>query len=91
MADDMDKRMDEALSRLARDVNAGAPRPSAALAERVVDDAADLRVADGLAALGHALRRDVGSPQFGGAQILWPTADGVVGGSDRRKDGGVVS
>ncbi|MEM1297829.1 MAG: hypothetical protein AAGH68_01025 [Pseudomonadota bacterium] len=43
--------MDDALARLARDVNAGAPRPDAALVERVTDDAADLLVADGLAAL----------------------------------------
>lgn len=51
MADEMDTRIDDALARLARDVNAGAPQPSAALAERILDDATDLLVADGLDAL----------------------------------------
>lgn len=48
-------------------------------------------ITDDLEPRGHRLLRDVPSTQFGGAQILWPTASGWVGGSDRRKDGGVLS
>jgi gamma-glutamyltranspeptidase/glutathione hydrolase len=45
----------------------------------------------GLARLGHAIDADVDPAEFGGAQIVLRGPDGLVGGSDRRKDGGVVS
>ena len=48
-------------------------------------------VARDLEARGHRLLRDVPSTDFGGAQILWPGPDGWRGGSDPRKDGGVLS
>ncbi|MEO0603491.1 MAG: gamma-glutamyltransferase, partial [Myxococcota bacterium] len=47
-------------------------------------------VADDLAARGHQLQRDVDPIHFGGAQILWRDDNGLVGGSDPRKDGGVA-
>ncbi|MEM7789608.1 MAG: gamma-glutamyltransferase family protein [Bacteroidota bacterium] len=47
-------------------------------------------VAEDLAARGHRLQRDVDPVHFGGAQILWRDGEGFVGGSDPRKDGGVV-
>jgi gamma-glutamyltranspeptidase/glutathione hydrolase len=39
---------------------------------------------------GHALLREVSPVQFGGAQLVLQTREGLRGGSDRRKDGGVV-
>ena len=50
----------------------------------------DSDVAAQLEARGHRLLRNRPPREFGGAQVLLPTAQGWQGGSDRRKDGGVV-
>ena len=50
-------------------------------------------LADGLRAMGHdvAVETPEGVFGFGGAQAIFRTADGYVGGSDPRKDGQVVA
>ena len=47
-------------------------------------------VASELARRGHALKTDVEAIHFGGAQVLWRTERGFVGGSDHRKDGAAL-
>ncbi len=56
----------------------------------LVEQGFDPALADALAARGHDVRPDQPAWQFGGAQVLLPGIGGRVGGSDSRKDGGVV-
>ncbi len=44
-----------------------------------------------LAARGHAVRPELPAREVGGAQIVLLRDGALLGGSDRRKDGGVVS
>lgn len=48
-------------------------------------------VAAALEERGHAVTRDVAPRHFGGAQLLWPTAAGMIGASDPRKDGAALA
>jgi gamma-glutamyltranspeptidase/glutathione hydrolase len=50
----------------------------------------DPALARALADQGHTLLHEVPSGQFGGAQVVRQTREGLQGGSDPRKDGGVV-
>ncbi len=56
-----------------------------------LEDTLKAAIGAGLEAMGHSLARaEAVNFAFGGAQLIWRTADGYVAGSDHRKDGHAV-